>query len=84
MTSEPAETAARGSAWRPLRRPLFRAIWLASVGSQIGTWIHEVGAAWLMTSLTPSPLQVSLVQAALRAVTTTPGGGRIHGWAAGP
>ncbi len=52
------------SAWTPLRRPLFRALWLASVGSQIGTWIHDVGAAWLMTTLSPSPFMVSLVQAA--------------------
>ena len=52
------------SAWKPLRHSLFRAVWLASVASQIGTWIHDVGAAWLMTSLSPSPLMVSMVQAA--------------------
>jgi MFS family permease len=32
--------------------------------SLIGTWIHEVGTAWLMTSLTMSPFTVSLVQTA--------------------
>jgi MFS family permease len=32
------------------------------VVSNIGTWIQEVGAAWLMTSLAPSPLWVALVQ----------------------
>lgn len=32
--------------------------------SNIGTWVHEVAASWLMTSLAPSPLWVALVQAA--------------------
>ncbi|MCC6263410.1 MAG: MFS transporter [Bryobacterales bacterium] len=52
------------SAWAPLSQPVFRALWLASLGSNIGTWMQNVGAAWLMTSLTPSPLYVALVQTA--------------------
>lgn len=52
------------TAWSPLRQPLFRALWLASVTSNIGTWMQNVGAAWLMTSLAPSPTMVALVQAA--------------------
>src|SRR5262245_47857694 len=52
------------SAWSPLRQPLFRALWIASVASNIGTWMHDVGAVWLMTSLTPSPLMVALMQTA--------------------
>lgn len=52
------------SAWSPLRQPVFRALWLASVASNIGTWMQNVGAAWLMTSLAPSPSMVALVQAA--------------------
>ena len=52
------------AAWAPLRRPLFRAIWIATLASNIGTWMQNVGAAWLMTSLAPTPLSVSLVQAA--------------------
>ncbi len=32
--------------------------------SNIGTWMHDVGAGWLMTTLAPSPLMVALVQAA--------------------
>src|ERR671910_1215905 len=52
------------SAWSPLRQPLFRTLWIASLTSSIGTWMHEVGAAWLMTSLTPSPLMVTLMQTA--------------------
>jgi len=52
------------SAWSPLRRPLFRGLWIADVASNIGTWMHDSAAAWLMTLLNPSPLMVSLVQAA--------------------
>lgn len=51
-------------AWVPLRNPLFRALWLASFVSNVGTFMHEVGAAWLMTGLKPVPWMVSLVQAA--------------------
>src|SRR6059036_2994449 len=52
------------SALAPLREPLFRALWIAALVSNVGTWIQEVGAAWLMTSITASPTQVALVQAA--------------------
>ena len=52
------------SAWAPLRTPVFRALWIVSVVSNIGTWMHDVGAAWLMISLTPSPLLVALMQTA--------------------
>jgi len=52
------------SPWQPLRRPLFRSLWIASIASNMATWMHDVGAAWLMTSLAPSPLMVSMVQAA--------------------
>ena len=64
-TSQPESLARPGaSAWEPLREPVFRALWIASVTSNIGTWMQNVGAAWLMTSLTPSPVVVALVQAA--------------------
>lgn len=53
-----------GSAWSPLYHPFFRSLWIANLVSLIGTWIHEVGTAWLMTSLTMSPFTVSLVQTA--------------------
>ena len=42
-------------------------LWMASIFSNIGSWMHEVGAGWLMTSLAPSPLMVALVQAATSA-----------------
>ena len=47
-----------------MRRPTFRIMWLAAVTSNIGTWMHGVGAGWFMTSLSPTPLMVALVQAA--------------------
>jgi MFS family permease len=53
-----------GSAWAPLRKPFFRALWISSLTSSIGTWMHEVGAAWLMTSLTLSPMMVALLHTA--------------------
>lgn len=59
-TKKPALT----SVWSPLQRAVFRAVWTASIASNIGTWMQSVGAAWLMTSLTPSPLLVALMQTA--------------------
>jgi MFS family permease len=61
-----AQSPQRGhaSAWSPLREPIFRALWIASVTSNIGTWMHEAGAGWLMTSLTTSPFMVALMQTA--------------------
>ncbi|WP_242055716.1 MULTISPECIES: MFS transporter [Nostocales] len=56
--------AASLSMWTPLRQPVFRALWTASAVSSVGTWMHDVGAAWLMTSLSPSPFLIALMQAA--------------------
>jgi MFS family permease len=52
------------SAWSPLRESVFRALWIATVISTIGTWMQDVGESWLMTSLTPSPVLVALVETA--------------------
>jgi MFS family permease len=66
--SIPSVSSVRGgqpdAAWEPLREPLFRSLWIAAVVSYTGTWMQNVGAGWLMTQLTTSPLMVSLVQAA--------------------
>ena len=53
-----------GSVWGPLRERLFLALWIAALASNVGTWMQNVGAAWLMTTLSPSPLVVSLIQTA--------------------
>src|SRR5262249_50623513 len=62
--AEAVQAVSNRSAWALLRTPLFRALWIASLTSSIGTWMHEVGAAWLMTSLTLSPVMVALMQTA--------------------
>jgi predicted MFS family arabinose efflux permease len=49
----------------PLREPLFRSLWIAAVISYTGSWMQNVATGWLMTSLTSSPMWVSLVQVAL-------------------
>jgi MFS family permease len=51
-------------AWGPLRRRVFLALWIAALASNLGTWMQNVGAAWLMTSLSKSALMVSLIQTA--------------------
>ncbi len=43
---------------------MFRALWIATLVSNIGTWMNDVGAGWLMTSLASSPSIVALVAAA--------------------
>lgn len=68
----PAPTGARAdiapdrgsSAWSPLHNALFRSLWIATVVSNVGTWMQDVGAGWLMTSLSSSPSLVALVEAA--------------------
>jgi len=57
-------SAVSPSAWSPLSEPIFRALWIATVASNIGTWMHDVGESWLMVSLTKSPILVALVETA--------------------
>jgi MFS family permease len=66
-TAEPAPNAASSapeSPWAPLRERVFLVIWSATLVSNIGTWMRDVGAGWLMTSLSDSATQVALVQVA--------------------
>jgi len=51
--------------WGALQQPLFRAVWIAALISYVGTWMQNMAAGWLMTSLTSSPLMISMVQAAM-------------------
>lgn len=50
--------------WSPLRIRAFRALWLAGLVSNIGTFMHIAAAAWTMTTLTDSATLVGLVQTA--------------------
>lgn len=52
------------AALTPLRHPDFRLLWLANLCANTGMWMQNTGAGWLMTSLAPSPVMVSLVQVA--------------------
>jgi MFS family permease/quinol monooxygenase YgiN len=45
----------------PFRYSLYRTLWIAVLFSYIGTAMYDVGASWLMTSLAPNPLLVSLI-----------------------
>jgi MFS family permease len=58
------ERKANRSMWDPLSEPLFRWLWIAALASNIGSWMHDVAAAWLMTSLSDSPVMISLMQTA--------------------
>jgi MFS family permease len=67
LTSESAASpAARGhSSWSPLLYTWFRWIWIASIVSNIGTWMQNVGAAWAMATIPgSSAVLVALVQTA--------------------
>ncbi|TGE12614.1 MFS transporter [Hymenobacter elongatus] len=55
---------AKNTLWTPFTYTLFRAIWLASVVSNIGTWMQTVAGVWLVTTLTTSALLVALMQTA--------------------
>jgi MFS family permease len=48
----------------PFRHAAFTVLWTATVVSNIGTWMSNAASGWLMTSLNPDPLIVSLVQVA--------------------
>src|SRR6188472_3170308 len=48
----------------PLKSSLYRMLWIASLFSYVGAAMYDVGASWLMTSLAPNPLFVSLITTA--------------------
>src|SRR5262249_41173645 len=47
-----------------LQIPIFRNLLIADFVSDVGTFLQGVGAAWLMTSLTSSPIYIALIQTA--------------------
>ncbi len=54
--------------WDSLSNPLFRALWIATFISSMGSWMHQVADGWLMATLSPDPFLVSLIQ----VLTTLP------------
>jgi MFS family permease len=60
----PGTTDVEGPAWSPFRYTIFTVLWVATVVSNTGSWMQSAAAGWLMTTLSPEPLNVALVQAA--------------------
>ena len=61
MTTSPAP---RATLLSPFAYAIFRAVWVAGLVSNVGTWMQNVAGVWLVTTLTTSALLVALMQAA--------------------
>ncbi|HUZ37623.1 MAG TPA: MFS transporter [Streptosporangiaceae bacterium] len=59
-----ADPGSASSSWAPLRIGLFRALWIAALVSNVGTWMQTVGAQWLLVQGPHASVLVSLVQTA--------------------
>jgi MFS family permease len=57
-------TLSASPTFAPFRTGVFRNLWLATFAANIGMWMNDVTAAWVMTSLTSSPVMVAMVQTA--------------------
>jgi MFS family permease len=65
LEDRPQSAAAeRASPWIAFRHRTFTVVWIATVVSNVGAWMYNAASGWLMTSLNPDPLVVSLVQVA--------------------
>ena len=60
----PIAALANAPALAPLKERTFRMLWLAWLAANMTMWMNDVAAAWLMTTLTTSPVMVALVQTA--------------------
>lgn len=68
--SDSARSPLHGSAFSPLRHPVFRNVWIASTFTNLGGLIQSVGAAWLMIAIAPSADMVALVLASVNLPIT--------------
>ena len=59
-----APPAPKVTLWTPFAYSVFRAIWIAGLVSNVGTWMQNVAGVWLVTTLTTSALLVALMQTA--------------------
>ena len=50
--------------WAPLKHPVFRSLWIATVISNLGTAMQGVGAAWMLVELQAGPTLIALLQTA--------------------
>src|SRR5216683_3087050 len=60
----PPHAEGRASPWIAFRHRAFTVVWIATLVANVGTWMYNAASGWLMTSLNPDPLAVSLVQVA--------------------
>ena len=51
--------------WSPLASPTFRALWIATVVSNLGTWMQTVGSQWILIDQPNAATWVALVQTAM-------------------
>ncbi|MBO9665507.1 MAG: MFS transporter [Bdellovibrio sp.] len=51
----------QSSMWSPLKISVYRNFWICAFLSNMGTWIQDVAASWVMTHLSTSPLIISLL-----------------------
>jgi hypothetical protein len=58
------QTAPRIHCWSHYAHPYFVRFWIATIASNLGTWMQDAGESWLMVSLTKSPILVALVETA--------------------
>ncbi|MEV6426908.1 MFS transporter [Nocardia sp. NPDC051463] len=63
MTAADATTPL--STWAPLRSPVYRALWIAQLVSNLGTWMQTVGAQWILVDEPNAATLVSFVQTAI-------------------
>jgi MFS family permease len=59
-----APTSSLSAALAPLQEPVFRMLWLTWLTANACLWMNDVAAAWMMTSLTSTPIWVALVATA--------------------
>jgi MFS family permease len=57
-------TSTATSTWAPLRSPVYRALWIAQLVSNLGTWMQTVGAQWMLVGDPRAAVLVPLVQTA--------------------
>ncbi|UOQ97801.1 MFS transporter [Hymenobacter sp. 5317J-9] len=64
MTPTTAPAPPKATLLTPFTIAIFRAVWIAGMVSNVGTWMQNVAGVWLVTTLTTSALLVALMQAA--------------------
>ncbi|WP_219215161.1 MFS transporter [Variovorax boronicumulans] len=62
--SPPRAKPARVGPFEPLKLPVFRMLWSTWLLANVCMWMNDVAAAWMMTTLTTTPIWVALVQSA--------------------